>query len=227
MFYTFELEVEKKGKFGSRYYVPFDYKVFAQDSQGELSSYKFPDFVPEFSELILTDSSIEADFINDGGAIGGTGYIISNRVKDLLSDFILPPHRYYSLPYIRQINGNVKKIREFYFWLQIILEDNYDWIDYKKSQFHIGVYIGDKVTPVKINNPPELKKVIKQVDNNEILQCRDLYLNENYMSKKYDLFFFENLSWYPYISQRLKECLEEKEITGLGTIEKRINVHSN
>ena len=100
MFYRLRIDVSTKGNFGVRDRIPGNYDVFAKNTQGDLSKYEFPKVTIKFSGLILTDDSIEADFIADFGAIGGWGLIVSTKVKEILLNFNLGKHRFYDLDFI-------------------------------------------------------------------------------------------------------------------------------
>jgi hypothetical protein len=215
MFYTFYWEHSKKTKCGHRYFVPFDFPGTAENAQANLSDDHFPDHIPLFSDLILTDDSKESDFIEDMGAIGGTGYIVSNKIKDILAGFNLPPHRFYSLPYIRQANGKAHKVMDYYFWWQILLEDVEGYIDYQQSEFKFKEVFTDKTTAVKVNSPEELKNEAANATPDRVFNYDKLYLNEKYLNKSYDFFFFPYLSYHPFVTERLKEKFENDNVTGI------------
>jgi hypothetical protein len=68
-----------------RYKVPGTYDIDAPYSQADLSWEHLPDYEPVFSDLLIgedyTDEFFLTDFLVDHGAVGGQGFLVSEKVK--------------------------------------------------------------------------------------------------------------------------------------------------
>lgn len=214
-FYALDLAIE----IAVRDYVPENYKKDTQDAQRQLSKYKLPDFNPQFSKLILTENSQQADFITDGGAIGGVGLIVSESVKNIFSNYSIPPHRYYPLETFQK--GLISKKK--YFWLQFIVTNysDFDFINFQMSQFYIFNYpfkVQPREKPIELKTKAELIECIDNLGtgiNRQAIRFHKLIFNNLFKENPLDLFFLEKLYSYPIISIPLKEDLEKNRVTGL------------
>jgi hypothetical protein len=220
MFYGLSLELEKKGNFARRDFVPPEYDYDSPHSEGNLSQFELPDYEPQFSDLILTKQSVLTDFVGDGGAIGSAGFIVSNRVKMILSDFKLGPHRFYPL---RLVSLKEKKaIEGHYFWLQIVIVDYFDWIDYKNSKFVIRNRLKKTDEDLEVNKAKDLKKLTDEFDIGSMrsIAFSKIVLNEKYEQNAYDLFYLFHVARPAIVSKKLKDRLNEEKITGLEDFKK-------
>ncbi|GGF26701.1 hypothetical protein [Hymenobacter cavernae] len=214
-FYKVREDVEQAG---SREVVPlWEYDIEADNSQSKLSYDHFPQTEPNFSRLLITGSP--TDVITDGGAIGGSGLIVSDRLKNLLASFRLGRHRFYPLDTFEY--ESEKKPLINYSWLQIISEDFYKWIDYDNSDFFLfDDFEEEIINHVNIKTPGGLLEAIDstlETDNSIIY--KKLIFNNHYTSNPLDLFYTngisDNIFTYPIISERLKDALQRNSITGL------------
>jgi hypothetical protein len=195
-----------------------DYELeFSDNCYSNLKNYELPNFEPVFGKLILHPNAQLTDFLSISlGEIGGNGFIISEKAKQLFSNFNLPIHRYYPLSIYKQ---GGEKLGQNYFWLQII--DSINIIDYKQSRFFITVA-----------KPPIIEKIFLSTQNHQELinECaklrglraigfEKLVLNDNYRENPLDIFFIPKGTIYGIISERLKNKLEEENITGLMPFE--------
>ena len=73
------------------------YDYDATDSVYNLSFDSLVNFEPNFHTVILDNSAVLTDFVSSA-PIRNSGFIISARVRALLADFAMPPHRFYDLP---------------------------------------------------------------------------------------------------------------------------------
>ena len=219
MFYKLHEELEEKGNFGERDRIPKGYDVFAENAQGNLSKYKFLDREIIFSDLILSDDSSEVDFIKDYGAIGGYGLIVSARIKELLSRFNLGKHRFYPLGYIDK--NNIRHEGRYY-WLQILVDEVYDWIDYKKSVFYWVDFIEllNSKNPEKhyimFNNARELEEYLNDFDvAMKKFRYEKIVMTDEYCKNPVDLFHLQKIDFDHIITKKLKEALEKIKATGI------------
>ncbi len=220
MFYKLEIELKgnrDKKPYAERDFVPLNFDTKQENAQGNLNWKELPNFEPVFSDVILTPQSKEVDFIKDWGAIQGTGLILSERVKDIFSEFLLPLHRYYPLNIFHPKKGLLKNPQ--FYWLQVVTKDYLDMIDFERS----SIYMSEELFP-----EPEQKL---KVNSKEMY----LELNEKSFSSSYefiklnglfefDLFYLNEISNTCYISQKLRNKLETSDLTGIRTFENGTDV---
>jgi len=222
MFYRLREELEKPGSFALRDYRLADFDNPA--AQHTLRADAFPDYEPEFSPVILTEDSSLVDFISSGGAIGGQGLLVSEKVLKILEGMKLPPYQSYPLGVVHQETPVANR----YFWLQILTLDNYGWIDFAKSHFtrkrHSDMS-DSKGEPVEIGSEGELKRLIEAGGPEDfwILFTR-ITLNGVYARAPFDLFYLDRLggiaSGHPLISERLKAAFERANVVGYRLLER-------
>ncbi len=211
MFYSFNKELEVSKNKGERDYIPFDFDYQHPFAQGQLENDKFPDFEPRFSKVILKKKSKVVDVINDHGAIGGYGFVISPKLKVILEKYRLTPTRFYP------ITASHNNIEYDYYWMQNLAGNNLNWIDYSQSIFMDtkGSYDWDVATEVKFNNANELLTMIEKYSSLYSVKTKSLILNEQYNNNPYDFFYFSQILNGAIISEKLKTELENEKITGL------------
>jgi hypothetical protein len=135
------------------------------------------------------------------------GLIISEKLKNLFSNFALPPFKLYPLT-LKHKNNTYNN----YYWVHVLLlPDNPSPISFEKTQFFKSSDIGEPQmsSPVYVKNfeDARLKKV-------SIYAGGELYLNKEAL--KFDLFAFRGIPTKCYlISERLKQVLIKDQITGI------------
>ncbi|MBO6515649.1 MAG: hypothetical protein JJ975_03770 [Bacteroidia bacterium] len=207
MFYRFYEDLETKGNKAE-----LDYALYNMvDNAEDLSRFEIGDYEPLFNPVQLKRGSSEVDIIGDSGSTGGAGFIVSKRLKLILEDMNLPKHRFYHLTYKRK-DGAL--IDGHYYFFQYVLEHNFEWIDFDNSTFYIRQEIGDQRMDVTVQNAKELVELIDvSHDHFKRVLFDSLTFNSSYSEA--DFFELYQLNWLPIISERLKNRLEEENITGL------------
>lgn len=218
----YKLEIELKGNsdkrpYAERDYVPLDFDVKQEYGQGKLNWEELPDYEPVFSDVILTPQSKEVDFIKDWGAIQGTGLIVSEDIKQIFSEFILPLHRYYPLRIFHPKKGLLTSPQ--FYWLQVVTKNYLDIIDFERS----SIYMSEELFP-----EPDQKQ---KVNSKEMyLELKEKFFSATYdtiyMKEKlaYDLFYLNEISNTCYISQKLKSRFDISDVSGIRTFENEIDV---
>jgi len=182
------------------------YKWFEQpNSMTKLTNDEFPDFEPELI-FELEEKAILTDAVSPSN-ISAKGFLINQKVKDILQHFNLMEHKYYPATLI--IKGN----RLEYFWLHF--KDNSDYflsnIDYKKTRFHLCNLLFQKTDDVTIDS---YKEYIEKKMPISYISASKLTLNEVLIEKEYDLFYIRGMFLYPFVSSRLIEVLKAYNVTG-------------
>jgi hypothetical protein len=217
MFHRFYIELNKPNSFAAREAILHD--LDDSHAQAHLQCDHFPDYKPKFSTLWLTDKSSLVDFVDDGGATGGFGLLISKKALAVFETLNLPPHRVYPLDTMHR--GN--KICDQYYWLQILSVQYEEWIDFSQSKFQLKSQLEfdpDVVgEDIKISDAIELKSIIETLGNNDQdLLFVSLVFNEKYKELNYDMFYLDRLdgvrAGFPVVSKRLNEQFESNKLMG-------------
>jgi len=172
----------------------------------------FPDFTPNMDYLILHGRAKPTDIISSGMS---TGFIISEKLKTLFDQFVLPPHRFYPAKVLHkktELNG--------YFFIHII-SDYTDFVDYPESTFITSGFSNTDPQPITITSKEDYISKAKQLQDNSFvkkLPYRSIGAKEIYFNSKFDkgLDFFEigRFDINFYISQTLRDALADNGITG-------------
>jgi hypothetical protein len=193
-------------------------------AQHNLKDDAFPDFQPEFQPVLLSAKSSLVDFVHATGVVGGTGLLVSEKALGVLEGMKLPPHQVYPLGVLHK-DKRVQNPR--YFWMQILLIDNYGWIDFARSEFGVRHHLQmDDLAgePVEVASGRELRRLIEAKKGDHYFLARKIALNAVYARAPFDLFYFEWLGGpaasYPVINRRLKAALEEAGVTGYDLLER-------
>lgn len=192
--------------------------------QHNLRADAFPDFQPEFYPMALSDDSSLVDFVDVGGAIGGDGLMVSEKVLAILERMKLPPYQ----PYRVELTHRGRPVTDRYFWLQILSLDNYGWIDFARSQFTRKRHSDmddSKGEPVAVGSERELKRLVEASGAEDFwVLFRKITLNRMYARSPFDLFYLERLggvpAGFPLVSDSLKGALEKANVVGYSLVER-------
>jgi len=187
-------------------------------AQHNLRDDAFPDFQPEFQPVLLSRKSSLVDFVHATGVVGGTGLLVSEKALGVLEGMKLPPYQIYPLEVVHK----EKRVEHpCYFWMQILLIDNYGWIDFGRSEFSVKHHLDMDETPgepVEIGNERELKRLIEEKKTDYHFLTTKITLNGVYARAPFDLFYLEWLGGLaaldPIVNDRLKSALETAGVTG-------------
>lgn len=190
--------------------------LFLKDSQSDLDYFEFPDFEPIFSGLNLEKGSVIVDCIYDGGGFGGRGFILSEKAVDVIKGFSLPPHRFYPLPAYVHKNNAYR-----YYWMQILVkEDNFEFIDFTESVFQIDFWEPEpdgRSEEFRFANAEEMEAAYKKYHlPGEMLYEQEIALSAEFYAKSPDLFYIDYVFDTFVISEKLKNALEQNNITGFA-----------
>jgi hypothetical protein len=190
------------------------YNLEANDSFRKVLFDSFPDFQPKYG-LILNPNSKETDLLDSVSL--GFGFVVSERLKILLREFILPPHRFYPMDVIGSAIN--------YFWFHYITEIE-KYIDYAKTE--IEVYKSRapfNVEEIKtFSSQIEIMNFKRALPYNKAIKFKSIQLKENFPN--YDIFEITGAQYFTLISERLRDKLIRENITGLEIVEyKKIVVH--
>lgn len=169
----------------------------------------FPDYTPELDGLRLSRYAKLTDFVS--GGFSSFLYIVSGRVKDLLENFHLCPHRFYPLGLY------CKGVKHDYFMLQLN-SDYSDFVDYPKSKFYEQELFSKKKYGIfearsKEHLLQERDKMKHQYGYSHTIWGDDIVMSPSF-DRELDLFTITRIDASLYVSARLKQAIEERQLTG-------------
>lgn len=203
---------------GQRAVVPlWEYDTEAPTSQSQLAYTSLPLLQPVFSRLLVAKPF--TDVLEDGFAIGGAGFLVSQKLRTLLETFNLGAHQFYTLETFCYANGI--PLTTPYYWLQLVALDCYALVDYTTSAFVLVDDVEEQLlAEVAFQGPAELQAAVAQNrQEDRSLRYTKLAFLESATTKPQDIMYLNDLSdtelTYPLFSERLKQELEAQAIVGL------------
>jgi hypothetical protein len=179
---------------------------------------EFPDFIPDLDYFELHKKAPLTDFVSSGLS---HGFIVSQRVKDLLQDYKIVPHRFYPM---RMKRGN--EFFDHYYWMHIV-SDLSDYVDFQKTKFFVSDYL-KKIGDIDISTKDEYLEVIKKFmdDTKEgfkNVEASKVAMLTKFMDLHLDLFVISYFDNERNISQSLKDRLIKEKVTGIEIKESKIS----
>jgi hypothetical protein len=113
----------------------------APDSFYKVYANVFPDFIPNLNYLVLHKDAISTDVLS--AAMISSGFIVSEKMKNILSQHKLPPHKFY--PAIVEHNGTFYQNYSWFFYVCDVL----DYINYQQTDFYITDLSDNKIEDCK------------------------------------------------------------------------------
>ncbi|MEW4925435.1 hypothetical protein [Algibacter sp. 2305UL17-15] len=168
-------------------------------------------FTPNLDSFLLQKEANKTDVIS-ATPLGGMGFMVSDKLKDLLTKFNLIDHKYFKASFVH----GEKKYND-YQRLHFISK-LYKKVEFKSSDFIIS---GGK--EIDFNNFSDLNLKSKELGVNGEIYAKRLCFKSNIL-KNLDLFFIGFFDFNTYISENLKNEIELNNITGLNIVEVVVEV---
>lgn len=180
------------------------------DNKGiyEFTRTEFPE-ISDIKKLILDESAILNDILNIE-MLQLEGLLVNAKVKSLLSSVRLPSHKVYPATVI----DNDKRAHK-YFWFQTGYDRKQnESLNIPKCQF--ALFEGVTSTDIEIASFEELRSKSKSTNSRQRLRMTKAVLKKSW--DNLDIFkigrFGLSSDWI--ISKRLKEALEQANVTGIS-----------
>jgi hypothetical protein len=106
-----------------------DYDFNKANSVYKLDSDSFPDFIPDISYKLAKGAKL-CDVMEKSN-ISACGLLINEKVKEVLEQFNLVPHKYF--PATIEDKGIIHQ----YYWVHFVWEDGIKYLDFANSKFKI------------------------------------------------------------------------------------------
>lgn len=158
-------------------------------------------------KLDIDNGAYLTDVLSQASISAAIGLIVSDRIKKILIDFNLTKHEYHNVD-LEHSGDNTK-----YYWLNLIVEDIHQYVDYAKSKFYVTEF-GFWERNISIISFEDLISKEKALSMNHSIFCEQLVFKKA-IAQNYDLFIVGYFSFKIYISERLKDKLEIENITGI------------
>ncbi|TSE03825.1 imm11 family protein [Aquimarina algiphila] len=177
----------------------------------QVKHYEFPNFLPEL-KLELHKDAIPTDYLYS--MVGFGMMTVSEKMKEVLQNHLLPKHHFYPIEVFH------KKKTLKYFWLHFIVDDFWSLLDKEKSFGEIKEMTDPVTWAVKRKVSIESKEQIRKIQfpeeyvKNEILTIGQITMKEEF--PKYDLYQIGCINHTSIISEKLKNALLEKGLTGFS-----------
>lgn len=146
--------------------------------------------------------------------ISACGFIISERLKNILECYKLEQFELIPVEVI-----GTKQIYNYYY-LHFYGLDMVHCLDYQQSIFRITKFGFEDLGTKKFDSYESYQEYIKEYDNNYSLMTPLEYVVLKEDFKDFDFFSFPQFYHEMFVSERLKQCLEDNHITGFSFEEK-------
>ena len=180
-------------------------------------AHAIPDFGPSKIKYNLSFNLVKGTKLTDAlstTAISASGFIISKRLRTLLESYKLERHEF--IP-VEIIDG--KQTHNYYF-LHFYGLDMVHCLDYQQSEFHIIKWGFQDLGTKKFDSYESYQNYMKEFNEEYslIAHLDCVVLKEEF--NDLDVFSFPYFGNEVFISERLKQCLEDNHITGFSFEEK-------
>ncbi|MBO0591282.1 hypothetical protein I2486_07655 [Cellulophaga sp. E16_2] len=186
-----------------------EYHINSYNSELKVANYEFPEFTPKYG-IDLCKNAIATDILDR--ATLDFGLVVNERVKNILENYILPPHRFYPINVFGQSKYD-------YYWFHYITPFN-SIINIENCEIEVfDKYDFIIIEILRFNNLSELQSFSKEMifDPNNDIRYKSIQLKSTF--PKYDLFEITGAQYFTLISAKLKERLDIENITGLEFLE--------
>ncbi|WP_409662562.1 hypothetical protein [Flavobacterium sp.] len=155
------------------------------------------------------------------------GYILNEKALNIFKESNTISYKLCKAKVLRKekIFGFIKKYKEYDFYELNFLDESayesYEWIDFEKSKIFAVENLGEKI---KIKSHQETLSFVEINKTNSgksySFETEKIVFNKNFNSE-IDLFKIPFYSWGIYVSEKLKNKLENAQITDIGFAENK------
>ena len=156
----------------------------------------------------LANSANQTDFISTG-SITGNGFIVSERLKDVIQQFSVVNHRFYEIPIVHR-----QKSLKGYYWFHMYNPEQ-EYIDFDKSIFQVKRFSNVLKDNLKFNSINDYWNQRSNYKAGELFRIKEIYLKAN----SFDFLYIGVGGSIKVISEELLKKFKEKGITGFEVSE--------
>jgi len=184
-----------------------DLAKFRKQLSSDLRVNELPFFEFSLDSFVLNPRSELTDFVSTG-IIDWTGFMVSGKVKKLLESSELPPHKFYKATLLHRDTS----YSDYYWFLPVVEAEEFIKLD---SSFEIVDWF-DKNNVVQecvvFQSIADIKAFAQKEAGIMRIKPKKVFLKKRNCT--YDLFRFTKINFDFIISEKLKNKLEERKITG-------------
>ena len=183
------------------------------------SFHDFPESSPKIDFASLKKGSKLTDLLSSSMFVL-LGFLVSQKLRNLLERFQLPSHRFYSVPV------KSEKTTAEYFWMHMIYQ--YSKLSVEEAQnkhliFNLSHFIVEnhlsRVSDISVSSAGELLAKEKELGYDKSIKATSITLNEDFLKDVPDLFKIPLISNNWIIKQRLRDEIVREKITGVSMTE--------
>ncbi len=194
------------------------YHINAFNSERKVKHFEFPEFMPRFG-IDLHPNSIATDFLDKTSALD-FGLVVSEKLKDILEQYKLPPHRFYPI----EVYNTYKK----YYWFHYITDFEAYFVAEDSEIEVFDSFDFSTIEVLKFTSFNKLKEYAKKMvfDINKSIRFKSIYMTSEF--PKYDVLEVQGAEYLTLFSEKLKQRLDEEKITELEYSEyEKIKIRDN
>jgi hypothetical protein len=166
---------------------------------------KMPEYGNKLIGLKMDKKAKHTDIMDTAGFM--RGFIVSERLRNILESFNLPNHKFFETNFIQN-----KTIINEYWWFCYDMETGETTVDFVNSEFDIAYHFKEYGKEYFVSSYEEYINVFYQTG--EALKAKKLVFNQNFNSQL-DVFGTQFLSnRKAYMSERLLNQMNSYRITG-------------
>ncbi len=187
-----------------------DYNPRLPDSHWQVMPFEFPDFKPNL-EITLNKDAIPTDYLHFSDS--KTGFILSKRFVDFLTEFSLPKHQFYPIKVYHRA-----ELLDYY-WFHFIVDDFWNYINRSLSK---AVIFDSKqnheiIGEVDLNLTPDEIKNLKytELKYHQKMRWERIVFNKEF--PRYDVYETKSITYTSILSKKLVTALNEAGLTGFET----------
>lgn len=180
-----------------------NYNLSSPDSYWNVLWNKFPEFEPIYG-VKIRKKAIATNLLHV--LPGFQGFIMDEELKELISKFKLPPHRFYSVDVIH----NNKQLK--YYWFHFI-DSFLNHVDFEKTTFVLfQKWPFTILKEFRVSSVDELHRLEGELNFEKEIQIKQLVLLNSFPN--YDIISLRNITPLILVSEVLKKSLEASKLTG-------------
>lgn len=164
-----------------------------------------PDFQPDLDYFILDKKAKLTDVLSS--MISGFGFLISEKMKNILEQFRLPEHGFYPA----SIAVDNTKLNN-YFWFLPIYKLS-DHVDYAKTTLYSKDTFNN-VEKLDVNSAEDVVRLRPKIGYTKKIVSEKIYF-KNGFKLNLDLFMIGVFNFSIYLTEDLKSVLINEKITGI------------
>jgi galactitol-specific phosphotransferase system IIB component len=176
-------------------------------SAHQFNAWEFPEGAPKL-EFELSKNAKLTDVLSDS-ALGGSGFIVNEKVKDILSKYNCITHKHYDVKVIEPKTAAV----HHYFYIHLCNPDLSKFIDYEQSVFYETKYTFREEL-IKIKSYQHYADLKAQDTEAQFgVELEEIKVNDQF-DKSLHLFTFLPFTSSFFITKQLKDELVKNNISG-------------